>query len=155
MAHDPPEDPKRQALRQRQTLNPRAENVRAPLFHDDPFFDPDDLVQVKYEMLRGVHRDAQRITEACAAFGFSRPSFYQAQAAFEREGLSGLLPKRRGPRAAHKLTDEVLAFVAQQLGEDQTLAWPALAQRIAQHFDLTVHPRSIERALMRAKKKPE
>jgi len=155
MAHDPPDDPKRQALRQRQTLNPRAENVHDPLFHDDPFFDPDDLVQVKYEMLRGVHRDAQRITDACAAFGFSRPSFYQAQAAFEREGLSGLLPKRRGPRAAHKLTDDVLAFVAQQLGEDPMLAWPALAQRIAQHFGLTVHPRSIERALMRAKKKPE
>ena len=97
-------------------------------------------------------RDAQGITDACAAFGFSRPSFYQAQTAFEREGLSGLLPKRRGPRAAHKLTDEVSAFVAQQIGEDQTLAWPALVQRIAQHFDLTVHPRSIERALMREKK---
>jgi transposase len=69
--------------------------------------------------------------------------------------LSGLLPKRRGPHAAHKLTDEVLAFVAQQLGEDPTLAWPALAQRITQNFGLTVHPRSIERALMRAKKKPE
>ena len=67
-------------------------------------------------------RDAQGITDACAAFGFSRPSFYQAQTAFEREGLSGLLPKRRGPRAAHKLTDEVSAFVAQQIGEDQTLA---------------------------------
>jgi len=147
------DDPKRRALRQRRSLNPRPDNVRDPLFHDDPFFDPDDLVQVKYEMLRRVHQDAQRITEACAAFGFSRPAFYQAQSTFEREGLPGLLPKRRGPRAAHKLTEEVLAFVALQLAEDETVPWSELAERIAQRFDLTVHPRSIERALMRAKKK--
>ena len=151
MAHDPPEPRKRQALRQRQTLNPRPEDVRDPLIHDHLFFDPDDLVQVKYEMLRRVHRDALPITEACAAFGLSRPSFYQAQRALSHEGLSGLLPKRRGPRTAHKLTKPVLAFVAEQLAEDDTLAWSTLAQRIEQRFALRVHPRSIERAW--AKKK--
>ena len=146
------DDRKRQALRQRRALNPRPERVRDPLFRDDPFFDPDDLLQVKYEMLRRVHQDAQRITDACVAFGFSRPAFYQAQSTFEREGLPGLLPKRRGPRAAHKLTGEVLEFVALQLAEDQTLPWSELAERIEQRFAVTVHPRSIERALMRVKK---
>ena len=152
MADDPPEPRKRQALRQRQTLNPRPEHVRDPLFHEDPFFDPEDLLQVKYEMLRRVHRDTQPITETCAAFGLSRPAFYQAQRTLAHEGLPGLLPKRRGPRTAHKLTEEVLAFVAQQLAEDDTLAWATLAQRIEQRFALSVHPRSIERAW--AKKKP-
>ena len=151
MAKDPPEHPKRHALRQRRTLNPHPEKVRDPLFHQDPFFDPDDLVQVKYEMLRRVQREAQPITDACATFGFSRPSFYQAQAAFTREGLPGLLPKRRGPHAAHKLSEEVLAFVDQHLAEDPTLAWSAIAQRIAQRFAITVHPRTLQRA--RAKKK--
>lgn len=152
MTNDPPEPRKRQALRERQTLNPRPEEVRDTLFQDDPFFDPDDLVQVKYEMLRRVHRDAERISAACAAFGLSRPSFYHAQRALAREGLPGLLPKRRGPRAAHKLTEEVLAFVAQQLTEDDTLPWATLAQRIEQRFARRVHPRSVERAW--TKKKP-
>src|SRR4051812_49751372 len=34
------------------TLNPRADDVRDPAFVDSEFFDPRDLVQVKYEMLR-------------------------------------------------------------------------------------------------------
>jgi hypothetical protein len=33
--------------------------VTDPLFRDSAFFDPDDLVQVKYEMLRSVQK-AQR-----------------------------------------------------------------------------------------------
>ena len=55
------------------------------------FFDPEDLVQVKYEMLRRVREDGQAVTQASAAFGFSRPSFYEAQVAFERAGLPGLV----------------------------------------------------------------
>ena len=153
MANEPPSELKDHALRKRGVSNPRADHVRDPLFREDPFFDPTDLVQVKYEMLRRVRRQGRRITEACAAFGFSRPAFYQLQAAFEREGLSGLLPKRRGPRAAHKLTAEVLAFVEQLRGEDKTLGWTELAQRIEQRFEVRVHPRSIERALLRTKKK--
>ena len=39
-------------------------------------------MQVKYEMLRRVREDGQRVSEASATFGFSRPSFYEAQAAF-------------------------------------------------------------------------
>ena len=65
-----------------------------------------------YEMLRRVQADGNSITDAAASFGFSRPSFYQAQAAFEQDGLAGLVPRQRGPKQAHKLTDEVLAFIS-------------------------------------------
>ena len=34
------------------TLNPHTRRVHDALFHDAPFFDPRDLLQVKYEMLR-------------------------------------------------------------------------------------------------------
>ena len=90
--------PKRQALRQTGTLNPRPHRVTDELFADSDFFDPNDLLQVKYEMLRRVGRDDFTVKQAAQLFGFSRPSFYQAQAAFTRGGLGALVPQKRGPR---------------------------------------------------------
>ena len=45
------QDPKIRALQQQGTLNPRPKAVRDPLFLQDDFFDPRDLVQVKYEKI--------------------------------------------------------------------------------------------------------
>ena len=102
-------DPKGKALREEGALHTRP--VEDELFRDSAFFDPRDLVQVKYEMLRKVHQEGQSIRRVTEAFGFSRPTFYQAQAAFAQEGVVGLIPKKRGPRGRHKLTEEVLDFV--------------------------------------------
>ncbi len=140
------------ALREQRTLNPRPEKVTDPAFSEDGFFDPLDLVQVKYEMLRRVQREAQTVTKACAAFGFSRPSFYEAAGAFEREGLAGLVPSKPGPQGPHKLTDEVMDFVEEEL-QGQRLSAQDLAGRVEKRFALSVHPRSIERAIQRRKKK--
>jgi transposase len=146
-------DPKREALRAQGVLNPHPEAVHDPLFGEHPFFDARDLLQVKYEMLRRVEVDKASITQAAAAFGVSRPTFYQAQAAFAREGLTGLLPKKRGPRHAHKLDEAVLGFLEQARAEDGALRPGVLAERLREHFGLEVHPRSIERALRRREKK--
>ena len=93
-------DPKAEALRESGTFNSRSEKVQDELFKSHDFFDVRDIIQVKYEMLRRVREDAWSISRAAAAYGFSRPSFYQAQAEFEHAGLVGLLPERRGPREA-------------------------------------------------------
>ncbi len=106
-------------------------------------------MQVKYEMIRRVRVDGRSVTDAVSDFGFSRPTYYQAERAFQSEGLPGLVPKKRGPKAAHKLTDEVLDYVEKIVGRDPSLKAPALSKRIAKRFGLTVHPRSIERALAR------
>src|SRR5713226_3967595 len=82
-------DPKAQALRQSQTLNARSKQVRDRLFLEEDFFDPRDLTQVKYEMLRRVQKQEAHVSEASAAFGFSRPSFYKAQEDFAQAGLAG------------------------------------------------------------------
>lgn len=79
-----------------------------PLFRDSAFFDPSDLVQVKYEMLRSVERDGRAVVEAAEAFGLSRPVYYVARELFNREGLPGLLPRKRGPKRPHKLTEETV-----------------------------------------------
>ena len=146
-------DPKTEALRRQSALNAHAEDVPDPLFAGSNFFDARDLVQVKYEMLRRVRLDGRPITESASAFGFSRPSFYQAQSAFDLAGLGGLLPKKPGPRRAHKLSAEVVTFLEQLVQADASLRPADLVEGVLEQFGLRVHPRSIERALARPKKK--
>ena len=151
----PPPDPKtkRQTLRRQGTLNPHPETVAFPLFHSSDFFDPADLVQVKYEMLRQVHVDKHSVSESADAFGLSRPSFYQAQAALQKDGLFGLLPHKRGPQGGHKLTTEVMEFVAEQRTRDPSLTAQQLAASVRKRFQVQVHARSIQRQLLRQKKR--
>jgi transposase len=151
----PPGTPtvKMRALRESGTLNPRAKQVRDQLFLEDGFFDPLDLTQVKYEMLRRVRKDGMPISTVSASFGFSRPAFYKAQEDFSRQGLVGLIPKRRGPKGGHKLTQEILAFVEGLRSREPSLTTPDLVRRIQEKFGVQVHRRSLERALVAGKKK--
>ena len=144
-----PEDPKVAALREARALNPRPEAVTDEAFLAEEFLDARDLVQVKYEMVRRVRAEGQPVSAAAAAFGFSRPSWYAAAEALDREGLPGLLAQRPGPRRAHKLTSEVIDFIEQALDEDPSLRAAGLAAVVADRFGITVHPRSVERALAR------
>ncbi|MGB6943834.1 MAG: helix-turn-helix domain containing protein [Bryobacteraceae bacterium] len=146
-------DVKLGALQQQGTLNPRPKDVRDDLFLQDNFFDPRDLVQVKYEMLRRVQTEGQSVTDASANFGFSRPSFYQALSAFEQDGLAGLVPHKRGPKQAHKLTQEVLTFIGEMRQKEPSVRLSDLVKLIQERFGTKVHPRSIERSLLRHQKK--
>jgi len=147
-------DPKTEELKQIGTLNPHAESVTDPLFQQNPFFDPRDLLQARYEMLRRHTAEQMSILEAAAAFGVSRPTFYQAQASFQRSGLAGLLPARRGPKGGHKLTGEVLDYVASLRESEPQLTTVQCVKAIQERFAMTIHRRSLERALARRKKKP-
>ena len=146
-------DGKPEALRAQGALHPHPETVHDPLFGSHEFFDPRDLVQVRYEMLRRVDIDGQSVAGTTAAFGCSRPTFYQAHAAFKTHGLPGLVPRKRGPRGAHKLDEAVMAFVHGVRTDDPTLAVPALLAQIRRRFGLAVHRRTLERALRREEKK--
>jgi transposase len=149
-----PEDQgKREFLRAARSLNPHPEHVSDELFRgDNAFFDPLDLVQVKYEMLRRVEQDKQSVRAAARSFGFSRPAFYNALHAFQRRGLPGLLHERPGPRRRHKLGEEVVAFLETALADDPKASSRQLASLLHERFGLEVHPRSIERALQRRAK---
>jgi transposase len=146
-------DSKRKALQEHGALNARVSEVKDALFQNSEFFDPQDLVLVKYEMLRRVRVEGASVTAAARAFGFSRVALYQAMAAFQKKGLPGLLPRRRGPKAANKLTEAVLEFIDHQLAADSNLHAPQLAMLLRKHLHLAVHPRSIERALARRAKR--
>ncbi|NNC09540.1 helix-turn-helix domain containing protein [Corallococcus exiguus] len=138
---------KSKALLEEGTLNFAPEKVRDPKFREGEFFDPRDVVQVKYEMLRRVCVDRASVTEVVEEYGVSRPTYYQAKAGFDDAGLAGLVPKKRGPRGPHKLHGEVLAFLMKQAVPGEPLGARGLATLVRQKFQLDVHPRSIERAL--------
>lgn len=145
-------DPKEEALRAARALNPRPEAVAASEFSASEFFDTRDLIQVKYEMLRRARQDGSTVSDAAAAFGFSRPSFYEAKAAYEAAGIPGLLPKRPGPRRAHKLSEEVVERLAEAAAVEPSLSSADLADLAHSEFGVRVHPRSVERALARRPK---
>ncbi len=147
-------DPKTRELQRTGTLNPRPDAVADALFRENPFFDPRDRLQVRYEMLRRHRADALPIRQAAAAFGVSRPTFYQAQTAFQRAGLAGLLPKPRGPKGGHKLSAEVLDYVERMKAADPALTTLECVRAVHDRFGVTIHRRSLERALGRRKKKP-
>lgn len=141
-------DPKEEALRAARALNPRPQAVTALEFSASEFFDARDLVQVKYEMLRHARQDGSTVSDAASAFGFSRPSFYEAKAAYEQAGIPGLLPKRPGPRRAHKLSEAIVERLIEAAAEE-SLSSADLADLADSEFGVRVHPRSVERALAR------
>lgn len=140
---------KKAALTEFRALNPRPGAVTDEDFVSCPFLDPDDVVQVKYEMVRRVRVDKVPVARAAAAFGFCRQTFYVIAAALDAGGPAALVPGKPGPKGPRKLTGEVMEFV-EQLRHDDALVRPAqLAEAVQMRFGITVHPRSVEKALAR------
>lgn len=103
MARAPRQDPKSQALARDGALNPHPEAVRDARFADNPFFDPKDLVQVRYEMIRRHKADGIPISDVAATFGVSRPTFYKAQDTLARPACRLAAPAARPQRRSQDL----------------------------------------------------
>lgn len=138
---------KASALAEDGALNPAPAKVGDPKFQEDGFFDPRDIVQVKYEMLRRVSVDKMSVKEVSGEYGVSRPTFYQAKTDFEGAGIAGLVPGKRGPRGPHKIQSDVLAFLKRQVSPGEPIRARELPSLVRIEFGLDVHPRTIERAL--------
>jgi len=148
-------DPKATELARSRTLNAHPEAVSDETFLASSFFDARDLVQVKYEMVRRVQTGGASVSGAARDFGLSRQSFYSAVAALDSGGLAGLVPAKPGPRRAHKVTVEVLDYVAELRAADTHVGSATLADAVHNRFGVRVHPRSIERALARRDGQPK
>ena len=140
------------ALIEEGTFNPASERVRDPKFNGSEFFDPQDAVQVRYEMLRRVSVDRLSVTEASDEYGVSRPTYYQAKASFDAAGVAGLVPAKPGPRGPHKINDAVLAFLEAQRIPGEPLRARELAKLLRRDLDIELHPRTIERALKKTRR---
>ncbi len=66
--------------------------------------------------------------------------------------MAGLLPKRRGPKHAFKLTDDIAKFIETLVKEAPGVTDSQIAQKIKAQFKLIIHPRTIERFLKDQKK---
>ena len=139
-------DKKTDRLRQSGTLNPCPEAVSDPLFQDSEFFDPRDLLQVRYEMVRSAAAGTA-IKEAAVRFGTSVSTCVRANRAFRKDGLRGLIPRRRGPRGPHKITAEIIAFVEEYRREHGPVGLATLVPLIAESFGVKVHASGLYRAL--------
>lgn len=140
-------------LREQGALHPDPDSVRDEAFRSHEFFDAYDRVQVKYEMLRRHQVEGRSVTEVAESFGVSRQAFYKAEAVFDAQGIPGLLPRRRGPKGAHKCTDEILDFVEQWQVESETAKAEKAVAVVEERFGVKINPRTLERALARRKKK--
>ncbi|MFQ5720687.1 MAG: helix-turn-helix domain-containing protein, partial [Acidobacteriota bacterium] len=86
---DPPSHKaqKRRQLREAGLLHPQPQRVQDPLFEQAPeFFDAEDHLQVRYEMLRAHLVDRDAISAVGQRFGVSRQTFYNLQGKFLAEG---------------------------------------------------------------------
>jgi transposase len=144
---------KEAALTRDGALNPHPEAVLDRLFKENPFFDPKDLVQVRYEMVRRHQVDSLSISDVADSFGVSRPTFYKAQSALADQGLAGLMPQQRGPKGGHKISAEVLAFVDDLKITSPNLTLPERIAAITGRLGVSVHRRTLERAMTRKKKR--
>ena len=103
---------KEDILKANGTYNRSHGKVTAEKFLTGGFYDPMDIIQVKYEMLREASESPHRnITELASSYGFSRASFYKIKEAYEKNGVQALVPGKSGPRQAHKLTVEYRFFI--------------------------------------------
>ena len=135
---------KHEELRKNGSFNHRAETVSAEIFKQAPFFDPHDLIQVKYEMLRAVEKEQQDVTSTSETFGFSRVSFYQIKKEFDENGIAGLMPKKRGPKGSRKLSGDDVEF-AKSLESTHTKI--QILQRLREERGVEVSKRTLERQL--------
>ena len=150
-----PRAQRRRQLREAGLLHPDPDRVRDPLFEQRPgFFDAEDRLQVRYEMLRAYLVDGEAIRAICRRFGVSRQTFYNLQAKFLEAGTAGLLPKRPGPKGPRKLTAEVLTFVNERLRSEEPFSTVGLQEEIQARFGVAFHRRTLEKLVkgIRAKK---
>ena len=145
----PPNPKKIEALRSCGALNRHPEEVRNPLFTENDFFDPHDLVQLKYETLRAVEVEGRPLAQAALDSGLSRPTIYEARENFRQEGIEGLLPEKRGPKKPRKLTPQVRGYLEELVALNPDLKAAVLVQRVRRRFGVLLHVRTVEKALQK------
>ncbi len=137
---------KSERLQRSRTLNPNPEAVSDLLFECSPFFDPRDLLQVRYEMIRS-HTKGTTLAAVAARYGMSVPTCVRVKRAFQAGGLQALIPERLGPRGSHKITPEILEFAEYCRALPDAVSVRKLAEMIRERFDVTIHYSSLHQAL--------
>lgn len=144
---------KNRQLHENRTFNFTSGKVKSELFSKSVFFDKHDLMQVKYEMLRAVQKDGESITKSCHEFGLSRTAFYRAKKEFERDGLCGLIPEKKGPHGPNKLKGDILSLLEELRSGHPDKSVKELHSLLQEKFNVKIHQRTVKRALQKVEQK--
>jgi hypothetical protein len=136
---------KKDVLIKNGTFNKSYGKVSEQKFISDDFFDPQDLVQIKYEMLRTARDSEWNISEIADAFGFSRAAFYKIKASFEQKGISAFIPDKSGPKGAKKFTEGHQRFINNYLTSHPKTSSDELKRILQMERGLEISKRTIER----------
>ena len=137
------------ALKENGSFNEGYQNVTASIFQGSPFFDPQDIVQVKYEMLRSASNKEKPVSEVVSEYGFSRVSFYRNKELFNTGGLEALVPKKPGPKGAHKFQTVGKEFVLDYIKRKPNAKAAEIARQMEDSIGLKVHPLTISRFIQK------
>lgn len=140
-------DTKTEFLRKEGIINPKPERVVDPLFQKHEFFDPLDLPQVRYEMLRIARVEEVSVTEACRLFGFSREYFYRLERDFMSRGYVGLLGSPRGRRPLVALNQELINFIIHRKMTEPQLTGEELRKELKSIYQVECSRRTVERII--------
>jgi transposase len=140
-------DAKRGFLAREGLINIKPERVRHPLFLNNSFFDPRDLPQIRYEMLRTARVDGVAVAEACRLFGFSREYFYQREREFLDRGYAGLLGAPRGRTPLIARNQEIVNFILHRKMAKSDLTGEDLRQEVLAAFGVDCSRRTVERVI--------
>ena len=138
-------DSKKKFLEQEGFINPKPERISHTLFNTLDFFDPFDLPQVRYEMIRAARINGIPVTTACKLFGFSREYFYKLERTFMNRGYVGLLGSTMGRRPLIALNQEIVNFIVHRKIEDPVLSGEDLRKEIQKIYQVDCSRRTVER----------
>jgi transposase len=136
---------KKKFLEQEGLINPKPERVSHPLFETLNFFDPLDLPQVRYEMIRTARVENISVSKACELFGFSREYFYKLERSFMARGYVALLGSTLGRRPIIALNQEIVNFIVHRKMEQPTVSGENLRQELQKLYNVDCSRRTVER----------
>ncbi len=132
-------------LRSALCLHRSPESVKDETFiEQSDFFDPKDIVQVKYELLRRCEVDGRDVAATCLDFGFSRTTYYKVQQAFLSGGMPSLMGRQRGRPKPIKVTDVVLGYTIAEKAKNPKLTAKDMAAALDARYHVHLSERMVQ-----------
>jgi hypothetical protein len=132
-------------LRRARCLHRTPERVQDERFTQQPdFFDPKDIVQVKYELLRRCKVEGRDVVSICLDFGFSRTTYYKVQQAFLCGGLPALMGQPRGRLKPIKVTDVVRGDLIAEKAKNPKLSAREMVLALKERYHVQLSERMIQ-----------
>ena len=129
-------------------FKPPAPRRDRPIICRRRFLRSQRIVQVKYEMLRRVQSEGHSGDGCRDGFRLLATLVLSSSVGLRGGWACRIGSAQRGPKQAHKLTDEVLDFIIETRQKQPHVRTAELVRLIQERFGTKVHPRSIERSLV-------